>query len=97
MFDTHRAVKELTDAGFALEQAEAVVATVSIAMNENVTTKTAITELRAELKADHAEVKADVATLRLEMSAMETRLLVRFTGIGLAIAGIAIAVAKLLP
>ena len=30
MFDTHRAVRELTDAGFALEQAEAVVATVSI-------------------------------------------------------------------
>ena len=86
MFDTHRAVRELTDAGFALEQAEAVVATVSIAMNENVATK-----------ADIAEVKADISSVKSDINNLEMRILVKFTGIALAIAGLSIALVKLLP
>ena len=97
MFDTHRAVKELTDAGFALEQAEAVVATVSVAVNENVATKLDIAETRAEAKGDIAELKSDIAELRAEMKAMEMRIMVRMTGIGLTIAGLSIALLKLLP
>ena len=65
MFDTHQAVKELTEAGFAEAQAEAVVATVSRSMSENVATKADI----AEVKADIAVLKADIASLRVETKA----------------------------
>ena len=87
MFDTHRAVRELTDAGFALEQAEAVVATVSIAMNENVATKADIAE----------DIKADISSVKSDINNLEMRILVKFTGIALAIAGLSIALVKLLP
>ena len=72
MFDTHQAVKELTEAGFVEAQAEAVVATVSRSMSENVATKADIAEVKADIaivKADIAVVKADIASLRVETKA----------------------------
>lgn len=48
-FDTHEAVKTLTQAGAEESLAEAVVATVSNAMSENVSTKADIAELRADM------------------------------------------------
>ena len=48
-FDTHEAVKTLTQAGAEESLAEAVVATVSNAMSENVATKADIAELRADM------------------------------------------------
>ena len=46
-FDTHKAVKALTDAGFSETQAETVVSTVSDAIGADVATKS---DLKAELK-----------------------------------------------
>lgn len=46
-FDTHKAVKALTDAGFSESQAETVVSTVSDAIGSDLATKS---ELKAELK-----------------------------------------------
>lgn len=48
-FDTHEAVKTLMKAGAGESLAEAVVATVSNAMSENVATKADIAELRADM------------------------------------------------
>ncbi len=55
-FDTHKAVKELKQAGFDDTQAEAIVATVGDAIGGNVATKTDI----AALKTDIAALKADI-------------------------------------
>ncbi len=49
VFDTHRAVKSLIDAGFDDAQAEAVVGAVGDAMGGNVATKTDIAELKADM------------------------------------------------
>ena len=49
-FDTHRAVKELQDAGFEEAQAEAVVATVGSALVGNVATRHDVIEARNESK-----------------------------------------------
>ena len=46
-FDTHKAVKALTDAGFSESQAETVVSTVSDAIGSDLATKS---DLKAELK-----------------------------------------------
>ena len=48
-FDTHRAVKSLTIAGFSASQAEAVVETVGVAMDETLATKTDLQPIRADL------------------------------------------------
>ncbi len=96
-FDTHRAVKELQEAGFDEAQAEAVVSTLGKAVSRDFVTKSEIQDLvsRPELqdfatKADIAEVKADieqlkmdVAQLKIDIAALETRLT---TKMGVAIA-----------
>lgn len=48
-FDTHRALKSLTLAGFSDSQAEAVVETVGVAMDEMLATKTDLQPIRADL------------------------------------------------
>lgn len=48
-FDTHRAVKSLTVAGLSDSQAEAVVETVSTAMDETLATKTDLQPIKADL------------------------------------------------
>ena len=50
-FATHKAVKELQEAGFDEGQAEALVATVGTAMVGNVATKQDISDLRSEMQA----------------------------------------------
>lgn len=49
-FDTHRAVKALRDAGFSDEQAEAVTEQISVAIGENVATKSDIALVRADME-----------------------------------------------
>ena len=49
-FDTHRAVKALRDAGFSDEQAEAVTEQISVAIGENVATKSDIALVRADIE-----------------------------------------------
>ncbi len=48
-FDTHRAVKSLTVAGFSDSQAEAVVETVGTALDKTLATKADLQPLRADL------------------------------------------------
>lgn len=49
-FDTHRAVKALRRAGFSDEQAEAVTEQISVAIGENVATKSDIALVRADME-----------------------------------------------
>ena len=63
-FDTHKAVKELQEAGFDEGQAEAVVATVGAAFVGNVATKQDLMELRSELR---TEMQTQIGELRSEM------------------------------
>ena len=75
MFDTHKAVKALKEAGFDDNQAEAVVATMGDAIGENVATKGDIVVLKAdigELRTDFAELRTDFAGLRTEFADFKT-------------------------
>lgn len=77
LFDTHKAVKDLQEAGFDEAQAEALVATVGTAIVGNVATKQDVTDARNDL--------------RSEMQAMELRITVRMGG--LIVAGVALIIA----
>ena len=60
-FDTHSAVKRLTNAGFTEPQAEALSDTVHQAVTGGVATKADI----AELKADIAELKTELKWVKI--------------------------------
>ena len=79
-FDTLKAAKALREAGFEEAQAEAVVGTVSSAINENVASKADIekvesaidhlgTELRAEIDQVRTELRAEIDQVRTEFRA----------------------------
>ena len=87
-FDTHKAVKDLQDAGFAEAQAEALVATLLTTLGGNLATKDDIRDMAT---------KDDIAELRTEMKALELRLTLRVGGMVFAAAGLIIAAQKLLP
>ena len=99
LFDTHKAVKDLQEAGFDEAQAEAVVATVGTAIIGNVATKQDVTDALNATKQDVAEArnesKSDIQTLgsdlRSEMQAMELRITLRMGG--LIVAGVALIIA----
>ena len=81
MFDTHRAVKKLTGAGFSEDQAEALIdavrdeqealATKADMLAVRADLREEISALRTELKEDiadlRAEVKEDITVLRAEL------------------------------
>ena len=74
MFDTHKAVKALKEAGFDDSQAEAVAATVGDAIGENVATKDDIVAVKADIetvKADIVAVKADIETVKADIVAVK--------------------------
>ena len=79
-FDTHKAVKDLTNAGADEKLAEATVATISTAINEQVATKADLEVVRADIKAmqeklEHMVTKADLKTdLELLSKSMTIRL-----------------------
>ena len=77
-FDTHAAVKDLTEAGFNENQAEAMVATVGKAVNQSFATKADVADVKAELKTDiadvKAELKADIGSLGAGFGAMRAEL-----------------------
>ena len=99
LFDTHKAVKDLQEAGFDEAQAEAVVATVGTAIIGNVATKQDVADARIDTKQDVAEArnesKSDIqklgSDLRSEMQAMELRITLRMGG--LIVAGVALIIA----
>jgi DNA gyrase/topoisomerase IV subunit A len=79
-FDTHKAVKDLQEAGFEEAQAEAVVATVGAAIVGNVATRHDVIEarndLRAEMQTLDSERKTDIqklgSDLRAEMQTLDS-------------------------
>ena len=79
-FDTLKAVKDLTNAGADEKLAEATVATISTAINEQVATKADLKVVRADIKAmqeklEHMVTKADLKTdLELLSKSMTIRL-----------------------
>ena len=56
-FDTHQAVKAITDTGLNDIQAEAIVTTINNAMNQNFATKFDLLAVKAELKAEMLVLK----------------------------------------
>ncbi len=90
LFDTHRAVKDLEEAGFGEAQAEAVVEMIGGAVGENVATKADIETLEREMKALEQRVTA-------EMKALEQRMIIKLGAIVFAASGVVIALIKLIP
>ena len=86
-FDTHQAVKALTEAGFSETQAEAVVSTVRDAIGSYLATKS---DFENELQI----VKSD---LQAELKDLELRLTLRLGGLMIAVGGLVVALVKLLP
>ena len=72
LFDTHKAVKDLQEAGFDEAQAEALVATVGTAIIGNVATKQDINDIRSEIQdlRANAATKQDVSGSPSEMQVM---------------------------
>lgn len=70
MFDTHRAVKRLTGAGFSEDQAEALIDAVGDE-HEALANKADMLAIRADLREEisalRAELKEDMAVLRAEL------------------------------
>ena len=82
-FDTHEAVKALTEVGFSVEQAESVVSTVRNALGGDLATKTDLQTVKSELLS--------------EMQSLELRMTLRLGGFMIAIGGLVVALIKLLP
>ena len=62
-FDTHKAVKTLTEAGAAEPLAEAMVATIGVAMGENIATKADVADLGKELRQEMADLRREMEDL----------------------------------
>ena len=60
MFNALKYIKTLESVGFPREQAEAQVQLVFDSFQDNVATKSALAELRSEIKSDMAELKTDL-------------------------------------
>jgi len=69
VYDTHAAVRRLTEAGIPEPQAEAVVREQTHILEHNLATKADIETLRQETRAEIAAVRADIETLRQETKA----------------------------
>ena len=112
LFDTHKAVKDLQEAGFDEAQAEAVVSTLGTAIVGNVATKQDVNDVRQDVNDLRSEIhdvrseiqdirangatKQDVSNLRSEMQAMELRITLRMGGLIAAGVALIIALDKLL-
>ena len=110
-FDTLKAAKALREAGFEEAQAEAVVSTVSSAINENVASKDDLARVEATLENKieqvRTELKNDIEALRSDMNArfesvdarfesLEQRMTLKLGAMIAAAAGFIVVVDKLL-
>ena len=86
-FDTHEAVKALTEAGFSEAQAESVVSTVREAIGSDLATK-------SDIESGLQMVKSQLLS---EMQSLELRMTLRLGGFMIAIGGLIVALIKLLP
>lgn len=69
IFDTHRAVKDLEEAGFEESQAEAVVGMMSSAIGENVATRSDLQGMQTNLQAEFQPIRSDIVSLEDRMTA----------------------------
>ena len=90
VFDTHRAIQNLKEAGISETQAEAMVAMVGSAFGEGVATKSDVQ--RVEQKLEY-----EVRSLRSDMQAMEQRIILKLGGLMLAGLGILFAALRFIP
>ena len=101
VFDTHRAVKDLEEAGFPEAQAEALVEIVGAAVGENAATKADLDamEQRTESRfaALESKLDAEIRAVRADMRDMEQRLTIKFMAILLPSLGLLFAALRLLP
>ena len=112
VFDTHRAVKDLEEAGFPEAQAEALVEIVGAAVGENAATKADLDamEQRVNARIDAVEQRtesrfaaleskldAEIRAVRADMRDMEQRLTIKFMAILLPSLGLLFAALRLLP
>ena len=71
-FDTHQAVKAITRPGLNDTQAEAIVTTITTAMNQSLATKSDFLALRVDME----RVRVDMEALRVDMEALRGEFLV---------------------
>ena len=93
IFDTHRAVKDLEEAGFEESQAEAVVGMMSNAIGENVATRSDLQGMEANLQSDIVNLE-DRMTARME--SLEHRMTIKLGAFVFAGAGAVVALLKFL-
>ena len=68
-FDTHQAVKAITNTGLKDTQAEAIVTTINNAMSQNLATKSDVVAVKADIATVRTELKADIETVKTELKA----------------------------
>ena len=76
-FDTHKAVKDLTNAGAAEKLAEATVATINTAINEQAATKDDIKVVREDIKdirGDIKDIRGDIKDIREKLEDVQEKL-----------------------
>jgi predicted nuclease with TOPRIM domain len=88
--------KELEEAGFSRNQAEATINVIFKFMDHNFATKSDLSNAKNELKAEIAELRNDFTKLRFEFSSLENRMMIKFGLMQAATIGILAAVIKLL-
>ena len=69
-FDTHKAVKDLTNAGADEKLAEATVATINTAINEQAATKDDIKVVREDIK----DIRGDIKDIREKLEDVQEKL-----------------------
>ena len=73
-FDTLKAAKQLGEAGFEPEQAEALVTTFAGELNDNLVTKEDLEQVEKRLIAEHRDVRKDMKALDTKIDTVEERL-----------------------
>ena len=103
LFDTHKAVKALSHAGFDDAQAEAVVEQIHEAVNENVATKSDFERFVAKLDLERFATKEDLERFTAELVKLELRINEKFDkfrasllSYALGLVGLAVALTKAL-
>lgn len=96
LLDTHKAIREITEAGLSERQAEAIVSAVNRA-EDRIATKDDLEKLGAELRAEMASLRTDMESLRTEMEAVrKTVYRAAVATVGTVIAALSVAVAIIL-
>ncbi len=93
VYDTHAAVRRLTEAGISESQAEAVVREQALLLEHNLATKTDIEVLRQETKFSIETLRQET---RAEIVAAKNSIIVWVGGLNMAMVGLLIAGSKLL-